>query len=1540
MINYQLTKTLRFGLTKVRKEKKHLSHEELDDLVMVSEYNLIKKNVLELADKTKIGNSNYDFGELDKRFEEIIKIEDRDQRNAEYVAFLNEFFKDKSPVLDLNPEQTLFDKIKGIKEDIDRYINAWEQVCTKTHLIKISKDYYKNLSKKAFYEIAKIATPEIPLSSLRGKNNYGVTVVKAISDYWLKTIRKASFFFNDFFKSEFEEMGNALNDKSSNHKKKNLVDFRKSFLSLCSLVDDSLSQLVNGSILINGSSNEGDKKVIDDFISNASINKRVELYDKIREIRDLIKTEGGNTLLGRATLNPYTALQKPNLFSEKLKEKDLSDFMEQLIQFLQSDNCKDKSSNTDVYKILFAEGIDKKSQMNDEQKSAVQRAQYFKFKQVPASVRFGLANYLSEKHSDVFDLKKIYSLFRIIGVPVSPAEDYKDKKGKGEESEFSLDNYPLKVAFDYAWELCAKNLYENVDFPQQECERFLKENFDIDIAKIDSNKTINVNLYQVKSDIIKSLFAMIYKDKVDAKWESIYYNLKDINSFKNDVNNIKNFIPLFPAKSKDQFRDWVKKYPECKKNFDNIKKSINLQLASQDLEFLWYSKLLWLNSSIVTLEHFSEMPPSNAVIEEILEKIDDIFLNENVVLTKEQSENITIIKNWIVEYKTQSDKKDWINGKKWSDKRYEDAKIFFGKQRGDQKTEFLKKTIVGDKDITEKFKDIAIEFGKNFAAIRDGLREEYELNKIQYGSVIIEDKNGERYLLLQDKNVNKTDKGEKTHLDIFKPEASGDIKLFYVKSLTSKTVKKIVASKKNYGSFFVDNDGNEITYPDKKDNKYKVDSKRCNSKEQIAQEKEQKRLQYDKDLMISIVNSLTKSKFSHDENLTEFGWDNLLNQCCSLEQLYKTIDQKGYLLVEDSINYASLKELIEDKSKDRDKGKDKGCFLLPIVNQNITADPNKTKANPNQFTKDWNLIFDMSKKDYRLHPEFTLFYRLPTPNYPKPSEKRYSRFQVNCNFGLEVIPYECEYTNKKEQLESFKTPSIQKDNVAKFNNELSVNEPYVIGIDRGINELATLCVTDFSGKIIGDFDIYKREFDDVNKCQKYTPIKNKRNDSDGEFEKRNILDLTTLRVERDVNGKSYLVDLSESKVWIDSLNHDLGQRDNKLMTQLKELYYTRQFVYHLQSKPDEIINEFNRLKQEKNDFDSTNTNSNGYFKFESELIIPFKCGNAFAHYPFEAIDEIIAKYNELKAEGKQDDIRKFYELDASYELKKGIVANMIGVVIYIFKEICHSNARIVLENLCTAWRVQNNALTGAQLPSTLVDFKDQENERLAGVGTYSLFEIQLLKKLFKLQIEDGKNYVPAFRSVDDYEKAIQKLAKKKGDKKPTIYQFGIICFVSPTNTSHKCPICGASGKKIIRHKESNDELECTNCGYYSIVGKITRKSLFNGNRFVNDEIDNFYKDSNLKVIESGDDNAAYQIAVKVLKYFSDEKDEDSFFSRIQRLQRKLNKDLDNDEKDADVIEVSEETSAAERKPQKNKKNGFNKQSNYNNKNRNNNRKRY
>jgi len=61
------------------------------------------------------------------------------------------------------------------------------------------------------------------------------------------------------------------------------------------------------------------------------------------------------------------------------------------------------------------------------------------------------------------------------------------------------------------------------------------------------------------------------------------------------------------------------------------------------------------------------------------------------------------------------------------------------------------------------------------------------------------------------------------------------------------------------------------------------------------------------------------------------------------------------------------------------------------------------------------------------------------------------------------------------------------------------------------------------------------------------------------------------------------------------------------------------------------------------------------------------------------------KTNENLSELEKQNLMKLTtELDASEELKRGVVANMIGVICYLMKKY-HYKVKIVLENLSNAW---------------------------------------------------------------------------------------------------------------------------------------------------------------------------------------------------------------------------------------------------------------
>jgi Putative transposase DNA-binding domain. len=422
------------------------------------------------------------------------------------------------------------------------------------------------------------------------------------------------------------------------------------------------------------------------------------------------------------------------------------------------------------------------------------------------------------------------------------------------------------------------------------------------------------------------------------------------------------------------------------------------------------------------------------------------------------------------------------------------------------------------------------------------------------------------------------------------------------------------------------------------------------------------------------------------------------------------------------------------------------------------------------------------------------------------------------NMQCEIFPQGESYISKKEQIHIFNEKDSQKNAVRNFNEKIKediINHDfYVIGIDRGIKQLATLCVLDKQGKIQGDFEIYTRHFDNVKKEWVHKFLK-----------KDGILDLSNLRVETTITGERVLVDLSSIKTKDAEGNLT---KDNLQTIKLKQLSYIRKLQYKMQYDEENVIRFIN-----KNTTEEQIRNNIG------NLITPYKEGAKFADLPIDTFKNMFERYKECCDKNDENGKKELYELDAADKLKSGIVANMVGVIVFLLEKYDYK-VFISLENLCRAYHCATNGMNRQCIASSFqdpeIDFKEQENLVLAGVGTYRFFEMQLLKKLFKIQTGTKvENFVPAFRSVDNYEKIIRS-DKKTDDAEYTNYPFGIVSFVDPKNTSKKCPECGS-----VLVSRVNNVIKCKECKY----------STANSNN-----------NSHLGFIKNGDDNGAYHIAQK------------------------------------------------------------------------------
>ena len=290
---YQITKTIRFGLTLKKYCKKNSTHQILSDLIDFSQ-NKIEQNANKSIEKT---------------------------------------------------EKVFVENVQDCLCQIIEYLKNWECVYNRTDQISLTRDYYKIIARKANFDIkntdkgeSKPKSQFIKISSLnaiyfdKSRKDY-------ILQYWHKNLEVAQHLCNEF-QPFLEQYKTALSDNDKAHQKPHLVDFKKMFLSICNRVCDTLVPLVNNSIVfpyIDKLSNEERNEDIKEFSSSQQCDKRHNLLELIKEIREYFQCNGGNVLFGRVTLNKYTAEQKPNNYKKEIKIIIQNSHFYELIRTLQNE---------------------------------------------------------------------------------------------------------------------------------------------------------------------------------------------------------------------------------------------------------------------------------------------------------------------------------------------------------------------------------------------------------------------------------------------------------------------------------------------------------------------------------------------------------------------------------------------------------------------------------------------------------------------------------------------------------------------------------------------------------------------------------------------------------------------------------------------------------------------------------------------------------------------------------------------------------------------------------------------------------------------------------------------------------------------------------------------------------------------------------------------------------------------------------------------------------------------------------------------------
>jgi len=1006
-----------------------------------------------------------------------------------------------------------------------------------------------------------------------------------------------------------------------------------------------------------------------------------------------------------------------------------------------------------------------------------------------------------------------------------------DNSIKGEIAQLGLDSI-LKSFKSY---LFFENSLENMSAKEK-----------IDLMKSDGASIIKKGLmfkYKPIPVIVHREVAQELSEDLNKTEESLSDFLRGIGQAKSPAKDYEELtdknefnIEAYPIKVAFDFA-WeslakAKYHSEIDLPVDSCKKFLKtFDVTPDDANFLLYAQLQELNALISTLEYGY---PSDE--QSIVKKIK--ALSNEIQWEKVSDRNGQEYKRSI---------SDWADGKRDSDG-FKIAKQNIGLFRGG-----LRNKIDKYYSLTQIYKKTVMDEGKIFAIMRDKIIGAAEQNKVTYYAAIIEDNTGDKYVLLQELPLN----GQDRIYDKMTRDGDGYVCCF-VNSITSRTIakqlrkKRMAELKKNKAWGAYNDNVSNTQQPVLSD-----------------EEKEERNIREWKSF------------------ISEKRWDcefNLNFKGKNFEEIKKEIDAKGYELENRRLSREALDELVKNNK----------CLLLPIVNQDIIKE-NKTESN--QFTKDWNSIFD-DNSPWRLTPEFRVSYRKPTPDYPVSSkgDKRYSRFQMIAHFLCDYIPNSDSYVSVREQIENYKDDKKQETAVKDFHNRLlgkteeqkiidrlgafqgwgnviikktkpekqegSKEKFFVFGIDRGQNELATLCVIDQDKKIQGGFKIYTRSFNSEKKQWEHKFL-----------EERNILDLSNLRVETTIvidgqeKKEKVLVDLSEVKVKDHFGNY---VKPNKMQVKLQRLAYIRKLQFQMQTNPERVLEWYSHNQTNDliiNNFVDKQNGEKGLVPFFGAAVAELK-----DTLPIDRISEMLKQFVELKNLEKQGEevkskIDQLIELEPADNLKSGVVANMVGVIAFLLEKYSYQ-VYISLEDLSKPF--ENQIVLGISgVPIGInkgMAGRSVNVEKFAGLGLYNFFEIQLLKKLFRIQRDSCHilHLVPAFRAMKNYDN----VAVGKGKIKN---QFGIVFFVDAAATSKTCPCCGANNSK----KFEPDFRKFPNAKKFETPDKKSvwlERDKSDGKDIIRCHVCGFdtskeYDDNPRKYIKSGDDNAAYLISAEGVKAY-------------------------------------------------------------------------
>ncbi len=1021
-----------------------------------------------------------------------------------------------------------------------------------------------------------------------------------------------------------------------------------------------------------------------------------------------------------------------------------------------------------------------------------------------------------------------------------------------------------------------KSLRENLKEIQTELKEAGKHYFPSQSSGVEIARA-SFNYYTVNkkpSDYEKEL-----RESKDQKEVEPYSVIKNKNGFlwKLVENERQNQGDLFSFRS-DQEKEWLRRYIKKNKIEGDINQGISLSLeqtydAMKDFKAeqksIFYELMTHIASdkksgtsyTVKNEKHLlkgSEIPYDKHNCEGInetfslfqfeIEKKQEFFrvmkVNQNTCDTKEKMyESIVKLSQEIA-------------------RQNEDSKEKAKQQRG--------KLLFGNKcyfkkygEFCEEYKKTAQRGGRLKAKIKGIEKQKEEASQTDYwGLVYVNDDKSKELWLIPKEGKEKLQEA-KNFID--QRSSKQELKENYLccfKSLTMRALNKLCFSEE---SDFV-----KGMPPDLKELHRKAKNVKTENDEQKISEKNQKKLTFLKEVL--------KSEYAKDcLDLEDFQEKNKnlwakIFETETLDDFEKTLEKTCYHVKKIRLGRREKEKFLNKYD----------VIVLKITsydledrNRNIHQTPeSENKYHTDLWHSFWQNLDQVDKNqnqevkgfplgELRLNPEVRIRYHKVDENLKEyfkkknfPEKFKHRRFQDQLTVSLTLALN----AGKKYEELAFSKPEDLLKKIKNFNKEFNADKNFKTawkyGIDRGNNELATLCLVRFNqdqgADAIGnnkkpDFasiECYKLK--NYNHSETYTDSKGEKSSRKAvknpsyfihdkslfEISRTSCLDLTTAKVIKGyiVTNGDVMTYLKLKKVSAKRRLYELygkGKINEWAKLEWSEYEYKDGEVLKKNHHPDEVFLNLKKIKTDEN------TDGKPFEKTIYEY-----CKEYESVLSKEKIKKDLSRYlTELKSENESHtpDVSKINHI------RDAITANMVGVIVHLQKQKNYSGF-IVLEDLGEEQMNRHFFNSNENISSRLEQALYNKFQALGWVPPH-------IKDIFQLRKSFGEQ-------------------QKKNNKKSNQFiksQFGNIVFVDEEKTSKNCPHCGKT--LGLNSKKLNDDLKfrqrrfvCQSCGFDTYYFYPLEKQVEDPDPQVNNNSNCKEKFQFLKDIDDPDKVAAYNIA--------------------------------------------------------------------------------